>query len=226
MPRRHLFILINAYLLCSCLALAGLDWESTEQVVPCPLGVASIEAVYPFTNTGDEAVVILDIRHSCGCTTTDLKNTVFEPGEQGAITIRMDTKGMKGEQAKTVSIYTSASPDKPEILYLYTDIPVRFELKPAILAWPFRSNPEVRRASLRFHPDIPFSPERIRLVVKETDALGISFQTAVKKGAGPHELAIEVLPGSLGSMGHCTLEVTYLNDDTAEKIGDIYLVVN
>jgi hypothetical protein len=215
-----------AILLLSRLCCSALQWDTTELVVPCSLEDKTVQAVYSFTNTSGETVVITDVRHSCGCTTSGLEKTVIDPGESGVLVVSMSTKGMKGEQAKTVSVYTSEDPDNPDILYLYTDIPVRFELTPAILAWKFRGEMEVRRASLRIHQDLEFTPAQIKLVVNDRDKVGIPFEAAVKKGSGPHDVTIEVLPQALEKMGHNYLEVYFIYNDEPEKIGDIYLVVN
>lgn len=216
------FILLSLQTVCT----GSLVWRTSEQVVDCPIGQEHLTAVYSFINTGNEPVRITDIRHSCGCTTSGLEKEVIEPGGEGTLVVSMDTKGLKGEQAKTVSVYTSENPGTPHILYLYTDIPERFKITPAILAWKFRGEKEVRRASVRAHRDIGFSPDQIMVKVNDRDNVGIPFEAALRKGSGPLDVVIEVLPGSLEKMGHNYLEIYYVKAGEAEKISDIYLLVN
>lgn len=204
----------------------ALEWESTEEVVPSGLETERVEASFAFRNTGEDPVVILDIKHSCGCMTEELEEEVYEPGESGEIRVAMDLDGLRGEQVKTVSVYTSESPDMPRMLTFITDVPVRYDLKPGILAWKFRSEPKVRRANLTFHPGITPNPGKIRVVVEDRDNTGLAFKAAVRKGKHPHHLFVEVLPKELGTMGHSYLSVFYDRGSGEELVGEVYLIVN
>jgi len=221
-----------------CLALTGfsvsaffpvhgsLEWETTEKVVPSGLDSEHVEAAFPFRNAGEDPVVILDIKHSCGCMTEELEKKVYEPGESGQIRVAMDLEGLQGEQVKTVSVYTSENPEMPKILTFITDVPVRYKLRPGILAWKFRSEPKVRRVNLTFHPGIAPDPDKIRVVVEDRDNIGLVFKTAVKKGKHPHHVFIEVMPEELGLMGHSYLSVHYDRGNGEEWVGEVYLIVN
>jgi hypothetical protein len=158
--------------------------------------------------------------------TEDLDKDVFEPGESGEIRVAMDLDGLRGEQVKTVRVYTSGNPDTPRILTFITDVPVRYDLKPGILAWKFRSEPKVRRASLTFHPGIDPVPARVRVLVEDRDRTGLDFKSALKKGKHSHHLFVEILPEELGTMGHSYLSVFYDHGDWEELIGEVYLIVN
>jgi len=208
-------------------ALHGdLKWETTEQVVPSGLETERVEAVFAFRNTGEDPVVILDIKHSCGCMTEDLDKEVYEPGESGEIRVAMDLDGLRGEQVKTVSVYTSENPQTPRMLTFITDVPARYKVRPGILAWKFRAEPKVRRANLSFHPAITPDPGKIRVVVEDRDDIGLAFKAALKKGKHPHHVFIEVMPEELDVMGHNYLSVYYDRGAGEELVGEVYLIVN
>ena len=205
---------------------AALRWERTEQVVDSSLADTSIAATFRFSNPHDQPVVILDVRHSCGCTTSDLDNLVLEPGQQGELVVRMSLSGLKGEQAKTVSVYTSADESNPDILYLYTDVPERHRISPAIVSWVFRSRPKASAIRLVFHPDLPFRLEDIEAVVEDRDGSGLEFDLQVAMGASPAEVLISLTPRDTRRMGHSYLAVYWNRGGQSEKIGDSYLLVH
>ncbi|NBD37941.1 MAG: DUF1573 domain-containing protein [Verrucomicrobia bacterium] len=224
---RRRILLIFSFILAGVPCLRGaLEWESVEKVVPSGLETERVEAAFAFRNTGEDPVVILDIKHSCGCMTEELDKEVYEPGESGEIRVAMDLDSLRGEQVKTVRVYTSESPDMPRILTFITDVPVRYDLKPGILAWKFRSEPKVRRASLTFHPGIDPDPGKVRVLVEDRDNTGLAFKSALKKGRHSHHLFVEVLPKKLGTMGHSYLSVFYNHGDDEVLVGEVYLIVN
>jgi len=206
--------------------MAALQWDTQERVLDTRLDDTELGTSFRFTNTGEDTVVILKVRHSCGCTTTGLDKEVFDPGESGEIKVHMSLDGLMGEQAKSIMVYTSDNPENPEVLWIYTDVPVRHQLNPAILAWSFRSNPFARTATLTFHPDLTFDPEQVEVVVEDREKMGLEFTTAIREGKAPNTLQIEVLPVHLKRMGHAYLVVFWNHDGRQEKIGELYLVVN
>jgi len=75
-------------------------WDITSQVT-----------TFRFTNTGDETLVIEEIKPSCGCTTTSLQKMHYEPGEGNEISVEFKPKG-NGPQAKRITVTSNddASP--------------------------------------------------------------------------------------------------------------------
>jgi len=66
-----------------------------------------IQGAFPFTNTGSEALVITEIKPSCGCTTVELAKTRFEPGEGDSIELVWKPKGF-GPQAKSITVQSNS----------------------------------------------------------------------------------------------------------------------
>ncbi|MCD8304562.1 MAG: DUF1573 domain-containing protein [Prevotellaceae bacterium] len=66
---------------------------------------------FPFTNDGDSALVIRDVRASCGCVSVDYPRTPVLAGKTGLITATYDA-ALLGSFYKELAVYTNAS-DRP-----------------------------------------------------------------------------------------------------------------
>lgn len=66
-----------------------------------------LEYDYAFTNTGQGPLKIVTVKASCGCMTTELDKTVFQPGEGDVIKLSWDPKG-RGRQSKTIDVVTDS----------------------------------------------------------------------------------------------------------------------
>jgi len=63
--------------------------------------------VFEFTNTGDQPLVISDVKSSCGCTVPEKPKDPIAPGKTGEIKVKYDTKRV-GPIRKTVTVYSNA----------------------------------------------------------------------------------------------------------------------
>lgn len=68
-----------------------------------------VECEFEFQNTGDEPLVILDVRTSCGCTTPSYPREPIAPGVKNKIKVSYNPAGRPGEFDRTVKIYTNAN---------------------------------------------------------------------------------------------------------------------
>ncbi len=66
--------------------------------------------VFEFTNTGDEPLIISNVKSSCGCTVPKKPNGPIAPGESSTIQVKYDTNRV-GPIRKTVTVYSNA--DEP-----------------------------------------------------------------------------------------------------------------
>ncbi|MAT90782.1 MAG: hypothetical protein CMC35_08810 [Flavobacteriaceae bacterium] len=64
--------------------------------------------VFEFTNTGDQPLIISDVKSSCGCTVPKKPNGAVAPGESNTIEVKYDTNRV-GPIRKTVTVYSNAS---------------------------------------------------------------------------------------------------------------------
>ena len=90
----------------------------------------TVEYKYQFTfrNDGNEVLEILEIKPSCGCTTTELAKMIYAPGEEGAIELVFHPKGY-GPQTKTITVKSNSRGSERIILYINCNVTpfVQFE---------------------------------------------------------------------------------------------------
>lgn len=69
---------------------------------------------FEFKNTGKTAVVITNVKASCGCTATDYTKTPIQPGQTAKVTATYNAAA-KGAFTKTVTVTTNAE-EAPKVL--------------------------------------------------------------------------------------------------------------
>ncbi len=89
---------------------AGLDFgDLTEGQV--------VEHTFKFKNEGEFPLIINNVTASCGCTIPQWPHDPIGPNEQNAIKVRFNTKGKRGPQSKTVTVYANTDPAYSEIKF-------------------------------------------------------------------------------------------------------------
>ncbi len=68
---------------------------------------------FEFKNVGDEPLVILSARASCGCTKPEYPEKPIKPGEKGKIKITYNPAGRPGEFDRKVKIQTNDKGRRP-----------------------------------------------------------------------------------------------------------------
>lgn len=68
----------------------------------------TVSCEFPFVNSGSTTLNVVEVKASCGCTTTELAQTRFEPGEGDVIRVDWKPKG-HGSQSQTVNVITDSS---------------------------------------------------------------------------------------------------------------------
>jgi hypothetical protein len=72
----------------------------------------NVSAIFTITNNTNEAIVLTNVRASCGCTTPSWTKEPIEPGKTGTVTATYSPKGRPGPFEKTVTITTTGNPEK------------------------------------------------------------------------------------------------------------------
>lgn len=68
-----------------------------------------VTTVFEFKNEGMEALILSNVRASCGCTTPKWTREPVEPGQTGQITVTYNPNGRPGRFQKTITITSNAS---------------------------------------------------------------------------------------------------------------------
>lgn len=72
---------------------------------------AKITEQFKFKNTGRSALVITDVRGSCGCTVSrNWPKEPVPPGAEGIIEVTFDSEGRSGRQDKSVTVLANTTP--------------------------------------------------------------------------------------------------------------------
>ena len=83
------------------------SWKSeTIDVGQIPVGTPKA-VVFEFKNTGTTAIIITNVKASCGCTATDYTKTPIQPGQTAKVTATYNAAA-KGAFAKNVTVTTNA----------------------------------------------------------------------------------------------------------------------
>ncbi|RMG46369.1 MAG: DUF1573 domain-containing protein [Acidobacteria bacterium] len=94
-----------------------------------------VEHDFVFRNVGDAPVLITQVRPSCGCTVSDYPPRI-EPGEEGAVTLRVDTSKLhSGKQVKSATVVTDAPGAERVVLEVKLDLFAALEFLPKALVY-------------------------------------------------------------------------------------------
>lgn len=69
------------------------------------------DCVFEFTNIGNEPLVLVSVRSSCGCTTPAWTREPIMPGKKGSIKVHYDTNRLGGI-GKSVTVTTNGKTDR------------------------------------------------------------------------------------------------------------------
>jgi hypothetical protein len=81
------------------------------------------EVVYDLgvRNADTAAMVILDVRAGCGCTSPEYDRQPILPGDTARVRLLYDSSGQSGVQMKSIQLITTLG-EKPHTVYLTADV--------------------------------------------------------------------------------------------------------
>jgi hypothetical protein len=75
------------------------------------------DVVFSFQNTGDAALILSDVSTSCGCTLAEQwPREPIQPGGNGEVAVRFDSRGRVGANRKEVFVVTNAVPSTTTLI--------------------------------------------------------------------------------------------------------------
>lgn len=84
----------------------------------------TVTAVYQFTNTGSQPLVIVNVTNGgCGCTKPSYPLEPIKPGQTGEIKIHFNPAGRRGELNREVKVKSNASNPKVSLKFSGVIIP-------------------------------------------------------------------------------------------------------
>ncbi len=117
-------------------SLSGaLTWPETELALR-PRADGTLPVVgFAFRNETGGSVTITQVQPTCDCTTVELAQKTYAPGEKGSITARLDPKGLSGLVRRTITVSTDEPGSQPQVLTLIADLPEAITYAPHELRW-------------------------------------------------------------------------------------------
>lgn len=76
---------------------------------------------FKFTNTGNQPLVITNVRPSCGCTSPSWSKEPVMPGKSGYIEAAYNSKGRPGAFTKSITV-SSNIPDQTHVLFIKGEV--------------------------------------------------------------------------------------------------------
>ena len=77
-----------------------------------------VEHVYEVTNTGENPLIISEVKPACGCTVPDYTKEPILPGKKGKITLKFDSSNFDGMISKQAEVF--ANVEKAPIVLSFT----------------------------------------------------------------------------------------------------------
>ncbi len=76
-----------------------------------------VEHTFTFKNTGDNDLVLKNVKPTCGCTALDWPKDPIKPGETGEIQTRFNSRGKRGKQYKYFTVFYNGSPEMERVAF-------------------------------------------------------------------------------------------------------------
>jgi hypothetical protein len=127
-----------------------LRFDEPDQLFHPAAGDSEVVAHFRFTNRGTAALTITTVRPTCGCTTTTLEKTTYQPGESGEIIAALTIGDLGGMQDKLIQVYHDQAP--PQVLHVRADLPPGPTIEPNVVSWLRFEDPLVRTVAIGFPP--------------------------------------------------------------------------
>jgi len=90
---------------------ANISWDSpTHDFGDVKEDGGKVTHKFEFTNTGNEPLVVTNVRPSCGCTSSDYTKQPVPPGGKGYVSASFDPNRRVGKNSKSVTVTTNATP--------------------------------------------------------------------------------------------------------------------
>ncbi len=188
-----LFHLFNTLLLLGVFtsASAKLEFESERQTFKSEIGATKQDAVFKFRNTGTETVSILEVKASCGCTTTALEKKEYAPGENGEIKATFNFGEREGRQMKTIHVTTSDPAQASIELQMTVDIPQMLTIDNRMVQWKVGDPLESKKVTITV---VGEQPIHVKQLVNRDKV----FQTELKEVDPGRRYEVVITPTATG----------------------------
>jgi hypothetical protein len=151
------WLVVIALLMAGCRIVVGEDlhFDEPDQHFKPLANAEDVYAMYRFSNRGKKPLTITTVRPTCGCTTTTLEKTTYQPGESGEIMVDFSIGDHSGEQDKVIEVYHDSAP--PQLLHLRVELPPAPAIEPGFVSWKRHDDRAAKVVSITLPPGSPYS---------------------------------------------------------------------
>lgn len=136
-------------------AFGQLRWTPETLTLTARASDQELRGEYAFENVGKEALSLLSVKGSCGCTAASAKLAVYKPGERGAVAVTYTIGDRRGRRHEMVIVETSDPAMPKKVLLLDVDIPTAARFDRARLEWKIGGPAEAQTATLKIAENSP-----------------------------------------------------------------------
>lgn len=184
---------MNKIILCMFMAAvtadARIEWKQKEATLQVHPTQTSADAIFEFTNAGDEPVSFSNIEITCGCLVARPLKPSYAPGEKGQLVVMLNLRNRYGKQHKKVMANTSDG-QKTQLM-VSTDIPRAFTMKSPLVNWGKGDDSPEKRVTLRNPNAIPI---KLLSIASSNERLPAEFKT-IREGF-EYEVVVHRRPGA------------------------------
>jgi hypothetical protein len=175
-----------------------------------------VEHTFHFTNSGNDSLVLSNVKASCGCTVPEWNQEIVAPGQLGFIKLKFNPKGIRGNFYKTIRVTSNALNNEIK-LYLSGDvIPEDTSYK---YNGPFFQVGNLKFSTIKLSLDTVFDSEikydSVLIINVGTKPLSISLQKTNE------QIDINLIHDTIMPQMHEYIKVSY-NAITANAYGDFF----
>lgn len=186
--KKHILLL----LLGTATAGARIAWKQTETTLQVHPTQTSVDAVFEFTNTGDESLSFSNIEITCGCLVAKPLKPSYAPGETGELVIVLNLQNRYGKHQKAVFAHT---PDGQKTeLTISADIPRAYTFGSPLITWNKGDDSPEKRVVLRNPNAIPI---QLLSITSSNKLLPAEFKT-IRDGF-EYEVVVQRMPGAVNA---------------------------
>ncbi|MBC2593074.1 DUF1573 domain-containing protein [Ruficoccus amylovorans] len=199
---------------------AELEWETTTVTAPAEFGQASLQAAYPFKNTGSEPVRIVEVKTSCGCTYAAASQQLIPPGESAEIVAFFETEEREGPQTSSITVLTDEKAHPATVLRFHSDIPPAALLPTRVVKWSTADGREAKVLEIPTQPGVELvlgKPKRPLPVTVQLETYDSKTRPASASAAQPGSDSDPASAGQAPANGY-TLTLTPLEGERGSGI--------
>jgi hypothetical protein len=82
-----------------------------------------VKHTFTFKNTGNQPLLISEVRVTCGCTTPDWTKMPVAPGQTGFITAQFNSTGRSGQNHKVITVVSNSVTGNVPLSFVTTVTP-------------------------------------------------------------------------------------------------------